>query len=184
MIPNHSDGLDAHPPRTRRCPLPLRCGREHPEVAARADSISIGRAPGAVFCVDVLPRIRRKTARNFKCISLHAAYTKLMLEPAIAVGPLGSWASGSWASGSWASGSWAYARRGCRAHMDVLFAIGGDDVVHMPFMRDVVHDVGTRRTDSAFLQAARPCKVPMQSLPCRFGRRRLSWKAWRTQRCH
>ena len=93
------------------------------------------------------------------------------------------WASGSWAS-SWASGSWAYARRGCRAHMDVLFAIGGDDVVHMPFMKDVVHDVGTRRTDSAFLQAARPCKVPMQSLPCRFGRRRLSWKAWRTQRCH
>jgi hypothetical protein len=33
--------------------------------------------------------------------------------------------------------------------MDVLFAIGGDDVVHMPFMKDVVHDVGTRRTDSA-----------------------------------
>jgi hypothetical protein len=64
--------------------------------------------------------------------------------------------------------------------MDVLFAIGGDDVVHMPFMRDVVHDVGTRRTVSAFLQAARPCKVTMQSLPCRFGRRRLSWKAWRT----
>jgi hypothetical protein len=25
---------------------------------------------------------------NFKCISLHAAYTKLMLKPAIAVGPL------------------------------------------------------------------------------------------------
>jgi hypothetical protein len=92
--------------------------------------------------------------------------------------------SGSWTSGSWASGSWAYARRGCRAHMDVLFAIGGDDVVHMPFMKDVVHDVGTRRTDSAFLQAARPCKVSMQSLPCRFGRRRLSWKAWRTQQCH
>jgi hypothetical protein len=56
--------------------------------------------------------------------------------------------------------------------MDVLFAIGGDDVVHMPFMRDVVHDVGTRRTERAFLQAARPCKVPMQSLPCRRGRPR------------
>ena len=88
MIPDHSDGLDAHSPRSRRGPLPLRCGQEHPEVAARADSISIGRAPGAVFCVDVLPRIRRKTARNFKFISLHAAYTKLMREPAIAVGPL------------------------------------------------------------------------------------------------
>jgi len=50
----------------------------------------------------------------------------------------------------WASGYRAYTRRGCRAHMDVLFAIRGDDVVHMPFMKDVVHDVGTRRTDSAF----------------------------------
>jgi len=169
MIPNHSDGLDAHSPRTRRCPLPLRCGREHPEVAARADSISIGRAPGAVFCVDVLPRIRRKTARKLQ-----------MHQPARSVYQADAQASDRCR----ASGSWAYARRGCRAHMDVLFAIGGDDVVHMPFMRDVVHDVGTRRTDSAFLQAARPCKVPMQSLPCRFGRRRLSWKAWRTQRCH
>ena len=164
MIPNHSDGLDAHSPRTRRGPLPLRCGREHPEVAARADSISIGHAPD-----------RQELQMHQPARSVYQADARASDRCR---------ASGSWASGSWASGSWAYARRGCRAHMDVLFAIGGDDVVHMPFMRDVVHDVGTRRTDSAFLQAARPCKVPMQSLPCRFGRRRLSWKAWRTQRCH
>jgi hypothetical protein len=38
-------------------------------------------------------------------------------------------------------------------------------------METGVRAVGTRRTGGAFLQAARPCKVPVQSLPCCFGRR-------------
>lgn len=41
-----------------------------------------------------------------------------------------------------------------------MVGIGRDDVVHMLFMKSVVHEVGTRRTDGAFLQAARSCKVP------------------------
>jgi hypothetical protein len=36
----------------------------------------------------------------------------------------------------------------------------------------VVRAVGTRHTAGAFLQAARPCKLGVQSLPCRLGRPR------------
>ena len=38
-------------------------------------------------------------------------------------------------------------------------------------MEIAVRAVGTRRTGGAFPQAARPCKVLVQSLPSRFGRR-------------
>jgi hypothetical protein len=88
MIPDHSNGRDGHSPRTRRGPLPLRCGWEHPEVAARADSISIDALQARFFELTFFHEFAARPPRNFKCISLHAAYTKLMLEPAIAVGPL------------------------------------------------------------------------------------------------
>jgi hypothetical protein len=39
-------------------------------------------------------------------------------------------------------------------------------------METAARAVGTRRSAGAFLQVARPCKVRMQSLPCRFGRPR------------
>ena len=39
-------------------------------------------------------------------------------------------------------------------------------------MQSAVLAVGSRRTGCAFLQAARPCKVRVQALPCCFGRPR------------